>query len=149
MSGKPIDPREVVAAAADAIIVTNAQGEIVVWNPAATRIFGFDEAEAMGKSLDLIIPERLRKRHWDGYDVTMRTGVTKYGTELLKVPAVDKQGRTLSIAFTVALLHEGGSTSPTAIMAIIRDETARFAEERALRKRITELEAAQKLTASS
>ncbi len=146
MPTKPIDPHDVVAAAADAIIVTNAQGEIVVWNPAATRIFGFAQAEALGMSLDLIIPERLRKRHWDGYDVTLRTGVTKYGTELLKVPAVDKHGRTLSIAFTVALLHEGGSAAPTAIMAIIRDETARFAEERALRRRITELEAAQKST---
>ena len=90
--------------------------------------------------MDMIIPERLRKRHWEGYDKTMQTGITKYGHDILRVPAVDKAGRTLSIAFTVAMLH-GPDGKVSAIAAIIRDETTRFNEERALKKRVTELEA--------
>lgn len=135
-----IDCNEVVAASGDAIIASDAAGHIVLWNAAAERIFGHTEAEALGQPLDMIIPERMRKRHGDGYEQSMRTGETRYGTTLLKVPAVHKDGHTLSIAFSVAMLfdpdHKVGS-----IMAIIRDETARFNEERALKKRVAELEA--------
>ena len=135
-----IDCSEVVAASGDAIIASDAAGRIVLWNAAAERIFGHTEAEALGQPLDMIIPERMRKRHGDGYEQSMRTGETRYGTTLLKVPALHKDGRTLSIAFSVAMLfdpdHKVGS-----IMAIIRDETARFNEERALKKRLAELEA--------
>jgi PAS domain S-box-containing protein len=136
----PIDLSQLVAAVGDAIVVTDASGAITLWNPAAERMFGFPECEALGQSLDLIIPERLRHRHWEGFHKTMLTGQTKYGTELLRVPAVDKSGRALSIAFTVALLHSVDG-KPAAIAAIIRDETSRFNEERRLRKRLTELEA--------
>jgi len=135
-----IDLSELVAAVGDAIVVTDAGGAITLWNPAAERMFGFPQAEALGKSLDLIIPERLRNRHWEGFHRTMLTGVTKYGTELLRVPAVDKGGRAMSIAFTVALLHSPDG-KPAAIAAVIRDETTRFNEERGLRKRLAELEA--------
>jgi len=135
-----IDLSELVAAVGDAIVVTDAGGAITLWNPAAERMFGFPQAETLGKSLDLIIPERLRNRHWEGFHKTMLTGVTRYGTELLRVPAVDKGGRTMSIAFTVALLHSPDG-KPAAIAAVIRDETARFNEERSLRKRLAELEA--------
>jgi PAS domain S-box-containing protein len=135
-----IDLTALVAAIGDAVIVCDAKGLVVLWNPAAERMFGFTQAEAMGQSMDLIIPERLRKRHWEGYDQTMATGITKYGTDLLKVPAVDKAGRAMSIAFTVAMLH-GADGKVSAIAAVIRDETERFGEERALKKRIAELEA--------
>mgnify|MGYP000948596478 CR=1 FL=1 len=135
-----IDFEQLVNAIGDAVIVSDASGAITLWNPAAQRMFGFTPEEALGKSLDLIIPERLRGRHWEGYEKTMATGQTKYGHDLLKVPAVDKEGRAMSIAFTVALLHsEQGDL--TGIVAIIRDETVRFAEDRALRKRVAELEA--------
>lgn len=135
-----IDYEQLVNAIGDAVIISDANGAITLWNPAAERMFGFTQSEALGQSLDLIIPERLRGRHWDGYNKTMATGETRYGHDLLKVPAVDKTGRAMSIAFTVALLHsEQGEVS--GIVAIIRDETVRFQEERALRKRITELEA--------
>jgi hypothetical protein len=90
--------------------------------------------------MDLIIPERLRKRHWEGYDKTMATGITKYGTDVLRVPAVDKAGNSLSIAFTVAMLY-GADGKVSAIASIIRNETSRFADERALKKRVTDLEA--------
>jgi len=125
--------------AGDAIVAAGADGGIVVWNPAAERIFGYTEGEAVGRSLDLIIPERFRQRHWDGYRETMRTGHTKYATDVLRVPAVHKDGRTLSIAFTVTLMHEP-DTGARVITAIIRDETTRWNEERELRRRLAELE---------
>ena len=136
----PIDLRQLVAAVGDAVVVTDAGGAITLWNAAAERMFGYPAFEALGQSLDLIIPERLRHRHWEGFHKTMLTGQTKYGTDLLRVPAVDKGGRALSIAFTVALLPAADG-KPAAIAAVIRDETSRFNEERGLRKRLAELEA--------
>jgi PAS domain S-box-containing protein len=135
-----IDLNELVSTAADAIVVSDAAGAITLWNAAAERIFGFSESEALGHSLDLITPERHQKRHWNGYHQTMKTGVTRYSHDTLRVPAVHKDGHALSIAFTVSLLR-GGEESPTGIVAIIRDETKRWTEERDLRRRIAELEA--------
>ena len=135
-----IDFQQLVNAVGDAIVVCDANGAITFWNPAAERMFGFAGQEALGQSLDLIIPERQRQRHWDGYHKTMQTGQTRYGNDVLRVPALHKDGRTLSIAFTVAMLFSAEKTV-TAIIAIIRDETARFSEERSLRKRLAELEA--------
>ncbi|RTL64228.1 MAG: PAS domain S-box protein [Hyphomicrobiales bacterium] len=135
-----IDPAEIVAAAGDAIVVSDAEGRIVVWNAAATRIFGYAEAEALGQSLDIITPERHRKRHWEGYHKTVATGVTKYGADVLRVPAITKAGGTLSIAFTVALLRDADG-KVSGVLAVMRDETKRFKEERDLKQRIAELEA--------
>ena len=129
----------VVDGVGDGIMAADAQGLITLWNPACTRLFGFTEAEALGKSLDLIIPQRQQKPHWEGYDKTMETGITKYGNDVLRVPAVHKDGHTLSIAFTVSMLHNADG-SVSAIVAVIRDESVKFAQERALKKRITELE---------
>ena len=135
-----VDLKQIVEAVGDAIVAADAKGAITLWNPAAERMFGHTESEALGQSLDLIIPQRQQQRHWDGYYKTMATGVTRYGNDVLKVPAVHKDGHSLSIAFTVALLHAPHG-EVAAIVAVIRDETARFAEERTLRKRLMELEA--------
>jgi PAS domain S-box-containing protein len=137
---QPFDFEAFIAAAGDAIVGAGPDGSILLWNPAAERIFGYTEGEALGHSLDLIIPERLRNRHWEGYRKVMETGATRYGTEVLRVPAVHKDGRRLSIAFTVALLYSP-SHEVQAIVAIIRDETSRWEEERTLRQRLAELEA--------
>ena len=134
-----IDFAKLVNVIGDAVVISDAEGNITLWNPAAERMFGFTQGEALGQSLDLIIPERLRGRHWEGYQKTMTTGQTRYGNDVLRVPAVDKAGRALSIAFTVALLHSP-TNELTGIVAVIRDETSRFQEERNLRKRLTELE---------
>ncbi|GAC1326145.1 MAG: PAS domain S-box protein [Collimonas sp.] len=134
-----LDLRQLVEAIGDAIVISDAKGAITLWNPAAERMFGFTQEDALGRSLDLIIPERQRQRHWDGYQKTMDTGITRYGNDVLRVPAVHKDGHTLSIAFTVALLHTPDH-KVAAIVAVIRDESSRFAEDRALRKRLTELE---------
>jgi len=132
-----------VQSAGDAIIAAAADGSILLWNRAAERIFGYTEQEALGQSLDLIIPERLRNRHWEGYRKVMQTGETRYGTEILRVPATHKDGRRLSIAFTVALMFSP-AREVQSIVAIIRDETSRWEEERALRQRLAELEGRQK-----
>jgi len=126
-------------AAADAIIAAQGDGKIIFWNPAATRLFGFTAEEALGQSLDLIIPERFRARHWEGYRQVMATGQTKYSAEVLRVPAQHKDGAALSIAFTVSLL-DAPKGQGRLIAAIVRDETARWKEERALRRRLAELE---------
>ena len=136
-----IDCKALVESIGDAVIASDPSGAINLWNPAATRMFGHTEAEALGKSLDIIIPQRQQQRHWDGYNKTMETGITRYGNDVLRVPAVHKDGHTLSIAFTVAMLHSpDGKVS--SIVAVVRDESAKFAEDRALKKRLTELEMA-------
>jgi len=135
----PVEYERLVEVIGDAIVVADASGAIDLWNPAAERLFGFTQAEALGNSLDLIIPERLRKRHWAGYGKTMASGATRYSHDLLRVPAMHKDGRALSIAFTAGLLY-GPQREVTGIVAVIRDETTRFAEERNLRKRIAEIE---------
>jgi PAS domain S-box-containing protein len=124
----------------DAVIVADPNGNIVGWNAAATRIFGFSEAEVLGQSLTLIIPERLRHRHNVGFDKSMETGTTRYGSQLLKVPAIHKDGRTLSIAFSVAMLFDEND-KVTGVAAVIRDETARWLEDRELKQRLASYEA--------
>jgi PAS domain S-box-containing protein len=138
-----VDLNQLVANAGDAIMVSDAKGAIVLWNKASERIFGYTEAEALGQSLDLIIPERQRPRHWEGYEKTMETAITKYGADLLRVPALHKDGRTLSIAFTVSMLFSADN-KVTGIAAIVRDESKRFADDRELRKRLMEAEAKAK-----
>lgn len=134
-----VDLKQLVEAVGDAVIVADASGAITLWNPAAQRMFGHTETEALGRSLDLIIPQRQQQRHWDGYHKTMQTGQTRYGNDVLRVPAVHKDGHTLSIAFTVGLLLSPDG-KVAGITAVVRDETSRFAEERDLRKRLMELE---------
>ncbi|MEA2834685.1 MAG: hypothetical protein QOG66_2887 [Methylobacteriaceae bacterium] len=121
----------------DAIIASDREGRITFWNPGAERIFGFSRAEAMGQSLDLIVPERLRERHWTGYTEVMRTGESRYGHgDLLSVPALRKDGARLSIEFTIVPLKNDAGVM-TGMAAILRDVTARFEELRALRQRAT------------
>jgi PAS domain S-box-containing protein len=120
----------------DAIIASDRDGKIAFWNPAAERIFGFSRLEAVGHSLDLIIPERLRERHWTGYTEVMRTGESRYGHgDLLSVPALRKDGARLSIEFTIVPLKDE-SGAMTGMAAILRDVTARFEAMRALRKKV-------------
>jgi len=125
---------------ADGLVIADGEGTITFWNDAATRIFGWSATEAVGGSLDLIIPQRLRDRHWTGYRRVMATGETHYGDTLLEVPALHRDGRPLSIAFTVTLLRHPGSDEPFAIAAVLRDDTERWQERRELRRRIGQLE---------
>jgi PAS domain S-box-containing protein len=131
--------REILATSADAILATDRQGVIRFWNPGAARIFGFTEDEAVGASLDLIIPERLRQRHWEGYQRVIATGETRYGAgDVLAVPALARDGRQISVEFTIVLLH-GADHQVAGMAAILRDVTARFEETRQLKRRVAEL----------
>jgi PAS domain S-box-containing protein len=126
----------------DAIVVSDAEGRIVFWNPGAARIFGFDAVEAVGQSLDLIIPERLRARHWQGYRHVMATGHSRYGEgDLLSVPALTKDGRRISVEFTIVMLRDEHGIA-VGMASIMRDSTKHFEELKSLRRRIAELESA-------
>jgi PAS domain S-box-containing protein len=124
----------------DALVVSDKDGMIVHWNAGAERIFGFSRGEAVGQSLDIIIPPGLRERHWVGYDETMRTGRTRYGAgDLLAVPALRKDGVRISVQFSIFTVRaDGGDIA--AIGAIMRDVTAEFEERKAMRKRLAELD---------
>ena len=120
---------------ADAVIITDREGVIRLWNTGAGAIFGVPADQAVGESLDLIIPERLRQRHWEGYRRVMQTGVTRYGRELLAVPATRADGTRLSVEFTIVPLRdEAGHLFGVA--AILRDVTARWQREKELRERL-------------
>jgi PAS domain S-box-containing protein len=133
--------RQIVDGSPDAVILGDAENVIRLWNGGAQAIFGYTAEEAIGKPLDIIIPERLRGRHWDGYRNVMKTGVSRYGSgDLLAVPAVTKDGRTISIEFTIQLLRDGEGRIVGPV-ATIRDVTKRFQRERELARRLKELEA--------
>jgi PAS domain S-box-containing protein len=130
-----------VADSPDAIVYADAGGRIRYWNAAATRIFGFAESEALGARLDLIIPERLRGRHWEGYDKVMGGGESRYADgALLAVPALHKDGGQISIEFTILPLRDAAGAL-RGIAAFLRDATARFDEIRALRRELAALKA--------
>ena len=125
----------------DAVIYADAEGRIRFWNRAASRIFGYGDDEALGESLDLIIPERLRARHWQGYDEVMHGRPSRYGEgALLAVPARHKDGRQISVEFTILPLHDRAGAL-LGIAAFLRDVTARFDEMRALRRELAALKA--------
>jgi len=123
----------------DAIVVADRDGLIRFWNQGAERTFGHAAADVLGKSLDVIIPEPLRKRHWEGYDAVMASGTTKYGTDLLKVPALHREGHKLSIEFRVALVRDGEGAL-LGIAAFLRDVTAAWKEQQELRNHVRALE---------
>ncbi len=134
-----VDLDQLIQVIGDAVVVSDVAGKITLWNRAAEEMFGYTASEALGRNLDIITPERFRARHWDGYHHSMETGTTKYGKQTLRVPAVHKDGHTLSIAFTVAMLHDEAH-QVSGFVAVIRDETTRFLEEKELKKRMIELE---------
>ena len=132
--------RQIVDGAPDAVIAADRDGTIRLWNAAAEVMLGYRSHEAVGKNLDLIIPEKLRARHDEGYRKVMATGVTRYGRgELLKVPAVRKDGSRISLEFSILLLRDAAGAVLGAA-AILRDVTERWQREKALRERLADLE---------
>jgi PAS domain S-box-containing protein len=124
----------------DAVLVCDRTGTVRYWNMAAERVFGFLETEAVGVSMDLIIPERLRARHWGAWDTAMKAGTTRYGEgQLLAVPALHKDGRQISIEFSIEFL-KGADNAVEWVVAFVRDVTERFGREKELRARLSALQ---------
>ena len=142
MTALPQDlPAPILDGSPDAILICDPAGTVRYWNAAAERVFGFGVTEALGLSLNLIIPERLRARHWAGWEATMRTGVTRYGEgQLLAVPALHKDGRQISIEFSIQLI-KGVHGQIEWVVAVIRNVTDRFIREKDLRAQLRNLQA--------
>ena len=139
MSNTEMIYRQIIENSQDAILFANREGIIELWNSGAEAIFGYTKEEVRGKSLDLIVPEKLRQRHWDGYQKVMKTGKSRYGKELLKVPAIRKDGTSISVEFTIVLVrNQRNEIIGTA--AIIRDATERWEQEKELKQKIKLLE---------
>ena len=134
--------QQILALAPDAILFSDREGIIRLWNSGAERIFGFKTEQAIGQSLDIIIPEKLRERHWEGYHKTMESGETRYGTDLLAVPAMNADGSRLLTEFSIIMLTSDDG-KPIGVAAIMRDVSQRHQKEKQLRERLTELEAKQ------
>jgi PAS domain S-box-containing protein len=132
--------REIIDHTPLAVVFGDREGIIRLWNAGAEAMFGYTATEAVGQSMDLIVPEKHRAKHWEGYDRVMQSGVTKYGHQVLAVPALTKSGGRISIEFNVALLHDDAGQVIGAA-ATISDVTARWQHEKAVRARIAELEA--------
>lgn len=131
--------RQLVRGTPDAVVYADKEGRIAFWNGGAERVFGFTEAEAMGRSLDIIIPENLRERHWQGFAKTMQTGASRYGAgDTLAVPALRKDGSRISIEFTILPFRDERGEMQ-GIAAILRDVTQRFEEVRTLRRELAAL----------
>ena len=131
--------KQIVDFSQDGILFADRDGIIRLWNSGAETIFGYKAQEALGQSLDLIVPEKLRERHWEGYHRVMDTGKTRYGNELLKVPALKKDGIRISVEFTILLVwnHRNEILGSAAIM---RDVTERWQQEKELNERLKSLE---------
>jgi PAS domain S-box-containing protein len=119
---------DVLRELADAVVITDADGRITFWNDAATRLFGWPADEAVGQTLDLVVPEHLRDRHWAGYRRAMASGRLAVGDRVLEVPARHRDGRALSIALTVSLVRGPAGARPRGTAAVIRDDTGRWQE---------------------
>lgn len=128
--------RRILDGSPDAVLISDREGTIRYWNAAAERVFGYSASRALGASMDLIIPERLRGRHWAGWEATMRTGVTRYADgQLLAIPALHQDGRRISVEFSIQLLKDAGSRIDL-VVAVFRDVTERWEREKALRARL-------------
>ena len=130
--------QQIVSFAPDAILFSDHEGIIRLWNRGAEMIFGFSAAEAIGQSLDLIIPERLREVHWQGYHRVMATGETRYGKDLLAVPALHKDGHQLSCEFSIVMLKDAQG-KVLGIASIMRDVTERWQREKNLKQQLAAL----------
>jgi len=129
----------IVESSPDGIIFADQDGIIRLWNAGAERIFGYGAGEAVGQMLDIIVPEKLQERHWEGYFRVMKTGETRYGKDLLSVPGVRKDGIRVSLEFSVALIRDEDGAL-LGISAVIRDVTARWQKEREMEERLASLE---------
>lgn len=122
----------------EALIFSDLDGIIRLWNPGAETVFGFTAAESIGQSLDLIIPERLRKAHWDGFNQAIARGGIKPGRTSMITRSLHKSGTDIYVDMSFEMVkNQAGQMLGS--MAVARDATARFLEEKNLRRQLAEL----------
>lgn len=131
--------RRIVEESPIAFLYADHEGIIRLWNTGAEAMFGHTAAEALGRSMDMIIPEKHRPRHWEGWAKVMQSGITKYGRDVLAVPALRKDGTRISIEFNIVLMKDAAGKVLGAA-AMIQDVTARWERDKATKARIAELE---------
>lgn len=129
----------IVAQLSDAIIFADGEGVIRVWNRGAEALFGFAAAEAIGRSLDIIIPERFRQAHWSGYRKAIEGGHVQHGAQVRTTRALHQDGRKLYVDMSFGVVT-GDDGAVLGSVAMARDATARHAAETALRARVADLE---------
>lgn len=132
MSDTPALAEWIVEQVSDALIYADRAGNIVRWNQAACRLFGYGATEALGGSLNLIIPEHLRAAHWAGFNAAIDSGETKLQGRPTLTRAVHKNGRKLYVEMTFALVKDSGGVAVGSV-AMARDVTERVERERAAR----------------
>ncbi len=116
---------------ADAVIYADRTGTILRWNPAASALFGYSAEEALGRGLDLIIPEHLRDAHWRGFEAAMTSGAMKLQGRPTLTRALHKTGRKLYTEMTFAIVKSAGNDEVLGSVAVVRDVTERVEKERA------------------
>ncbi len=134
--------QEILQNASEAVMFSDREGIIRLWNHGAENMFGYPAVEALGQSLDLIIPDNLRGRHWDGYYRVMESGESRYSTDMLSAPALRKDGTRISTEFSMVMIKDSDGKM-LGVAAIIRDVTARWQRERELKEQIRLLESQQ------
>ena len=140
--GIPDDPllyKDVVEQLPDAVVVADSDGGILVWNRAAEALFGFTAAEAIGSSLDIIIPERFRAAHWEGFRRAVENGRTRLGSQVRTTRSMHKLGHKLYVDLSFGLVTDAAG-AVVGSMAVARDCTARYEADKALRSRLADLE---------
>ena len=116
---------------ADAVICADRSGKIIRWNRASTALFGYPAKEALGQSIDLIIPQHLRAAHWSGFEAAMTKGVLKLQGRPTLTRAQHQSGRRLDIEMTFAIVKDNAETEVLGSVAMARDVTQRVERERA------------------
>ncbi len=122
-----------IAQGPDAVVFADTTGTIQVWNAAAERIFGFTQREALGASLDLIIPERFRAAHWRGFERALAEGTTKYLGHSLPTRALRADGTQIYVELSFSIIVDA-QASVIGALAQARDITERFEKERVARE---------------
>ncbi len=127
--------RDVLECMSEALIFADPEGIIRIWNQGAEAVFGHAAADALGRSLDLIIPEPLRKAHWDGFYQAIRRGATLHGRRSIVTRALHQSGRQLYVDMSFAIVKDQAGAI-TGSMAVARDATERHLEQKSLRQQL-------------
>jgi len=129
--------RRIVEQTTDAVIFADREGLIRIWNQGAESLFGFPAGEVLGKSLDVIIPEELRRKHWEGYNKAIETGRTRLGSRVLTTRSRHKDGSRLYVDLSFKVIVDDSGHAEGAL-AIGRNVTERYLADKALREHAAE-----------